>query len=124
MKRRVRWGRAGVDRVRVAAGQQSLLPPAELVPLFQSGGQEEQIGVNGSHTERIRDYMHTIVGITDCIIFVTTKVLSRQTRRDKTFVATSILLSRQKTGFVMTNTCLSRQHFCRDKNDTCGSCRQ
>ena len=64
MKRRVRWGRAGVDRVRVAAGRQSLLPPAVLVPLFQSGGKEEQIGVNGSHTERM-DYMHSFVGIID-----------------------------------------------------------
>ena len=39
---------------------------------------------------------------------------------NKCFVVTSILLSRQKTCFVATNTCL----FCRDKNDTCGcSCQ-
>ena len=74
-------------------------------------------------------------------IFVVTKVLSRQTRaccdkkrllsqqkyalsrqnlfsRDKhNLVATSILLSRQKTCFVVTNTCLSLQtHVCHNKS--------
>ena len=47
---------------------------------------------------------------------------------DKSFVATknisSILLSWQKTCFVVANTHLSRQNFCRDKNDTCGSSHQ
>ena len=63
-------------------------------------------------------------------VLVATKVLSRQTRfllflrqkfypnknicsrqfcHDKSFVAASLLLSRQKTCFVATNTCLSRQ---------------
>ena len=37
---------------------------------------------------------------------------------------TSILLSRQKTCFIVTNTCLSRLNFCPDINDTCGSSRQ
>ena len=43
------------------------------------------------------------------------KYLSRQTRvsRDRSFVPTSILLSRHV--FVVTNVCLSRQNFCRDK---------
>ena len=40
------------------------------------------------------------------------------------FVATSILLLRQKTCFVMTNACLSQQNFCHDKNDTCGMVSQ
>ena len=43
--------------------------------------------------------------------------------RDKhTFVATSMLLSRQNMSFVATKTCLSRQFvcFCRNKNYTCG----
>ena len=44
--------------------------------------------------------------------------------RDKTFFSASILLSRQKTCLVATNTWLSRQYFCRDKNDTCGSSLQ
>ena len=46
-------------------------------------------------------------------------------------VVTSILLSQQKTCFVVTNmclpqqTCLSWQNFCRNKNDTCGnSCQR
>ena len=46
-------------------------------------------------------------------VFVTTKI-----RGDKSFVTTSILLSRQKTCFVVTNTCLSRQttkHLSRQK---------
>ena len=51
------------------------------------------------------------------------KYLSRQTRnfcRDKhTFVATKNLFC-----LVSTKVCLSRQMFCRDKNDTCGRSRQ
>ena len=39
------------------------------------------------------------------------------------FVATKVLW-RQKTCFVVTNTCLKRHNFCRDKYHTCGSCRQ
>ena len=37
---------------------------------------------------------------------------------------TSLLLLRLKMCFVMTDTCLSWQNFCRDKNDTYGSSRQ
>ena len=45
--------------------------------------------------------------------------------RGYNFVATNIILSRQKTCFVATkNTCLSRQSFGGDKNATCGSSRQ
>ena len=47
-----------------------------------------------------------------CHDFVTTKICC-----DKSFVATSILLSQQKTCFVVTNTCL----LWHDKTDTCGS---
>ena len=46
---------------------------------------------------------------------------------DRTFVTTSILLLRQKTRFVMTNTCFVTTNtclFCRDKNDTCDSSHQ
>ena len=58
-------------------------------------------------------------------VFVATKYLLWQ----KYFVATYIILSRQKYcrgkhTFVATNTCLSRETFRRDKNDTCGSSRQ
>ena len=51
--------------------------------------------------------------------------------REKTLVATNIILSRQKykLTFVATNTrqayfCLDKRRVCRDKNDTCGSSRQ
>ena len=59
-------------------------------------------------------------------VFVMTKVLSWQKYfcHDKSFVTTSILLSQQKTCFVATNTGLSWQNFCCNKNDTCGSCCQ
>ena len=51
-------------------------------------------------------------------IFCRDKYLSHETRvyRDKSFVTTSILLSRKKTCFVATNTCFARQKFCRDKH--------
>ena len=38
--------------------------------------------------------------------------------------ALSPLSSRPKTCFVVTNRCLWRENFCRDKNHTCGSSRQ
>ena len=41
-----------------------------------------------------------------------------------TFVATKDVFCRNKHVFVATNMCFSRQRFCRDKNDTCGSSRQ
>ena len=57
-------------------------------------------------------------------IFVATNICHNKIK----FVTTNILLSQQKTYFVMTNTCLSQtntclswQNFCHDKNDTCGS---
>ena len=68
--------------------------------------------------------------------FVATSLLLSRHTRQKYFVATniilsrlkfvaaSILLSRQKTCFVATNTCFSRQNFRRDKNNTCGNSRQ
>jgi len=40
------------------------------------------------------------------------------------FVATSILLPRENMSFVATNTFLSLQNFCRDRNDTCSSSHQ
>ena len=48
-----------------------------------------------------------------------TRLLSRQNYASIIFVATNILLSQQRTCFVVTNTC-----FCRNKNDTCDSPRQ
>ena len=55
-------------------------------------------------------------------IFVQSNVIFS---RQNVCVASGILLSRQKTYFVATNTCLSQQtRVCRDKNDTCGSARQ
>ena len=45
-------------------------------------------------------------------------------RHDKTFVATGVLLSREKMCFVPSNTCLLRQNFRHDKNDICGGSRQ
>ena len=77
-------------------------------------------------------------------IFIATKLLSRQifVATKLMFVATSLLLSRQKhifiatkllsrqifvatkLMFVATSLLLSRQNVCRDKNDTCGSSRQ
>ena len=56
--------------------------------------------------------MHlSLVGAATSIIFVATKLLSRQTHvcHNKSFVAISILLSWQKMRFVATNTSLSRQ---------------
>ena len=63
---------------------------------------------------------------TNVSLFVATKLLPRQTYscRDKTFASSNILLSRQKTCYVATNPCLSRQNICRDKKYTCGSSRQ
>ena len=83
----------------------------------------------------------SLAGAATSFIFVATKVSSWQTHVcrnkylsrqkfscnkiwqtefccDKCYVTASILLSQQ------TNTCLSRQNFCHDKNDTCGSSRQ
>ena len=48
----------------------------------------------------------------DKIMFVTTKLLSRQI-----FVAGNTCLSRQNTAFVVTK--LRKYHFCRDKTNTC-----
>ena len=59
----------------------------------------------------------------DKSMLAATNRLSRQSRfcPIKFFVATSMLLSREKTYFVATNTCLSRQNVCHDKNDTCAA---
>ena len=45
-------------------------------------------------------------------------------RRDESFVATGMLLSREKMCFVTSNACLLRQNFRHDKNDICGRSRQ
>ena len=58
---------------------------------------------------------------------VTTKIillLEKFSHAMYIFVATKDVLCRNKHMFVATNMCLSRQNFCRDKNDTCGSSRQ
>ena len=44
--------------------------------------------------------------------------------RGNSFVVTSILLLQHKTCFVTTNTCLSQQNFCYNKNDTGSSSSQ
>ena len=55
--------------------------------------------------------------------FCSDKYLSCQTCfcPNKSFVATSLVLSREKTCFLATNTCLSRQNVCHNKNDTCAA---
>ena len=59
-------------------------------------------------------------------ISVVTKVLlpQKHTKIATKIVTASIHLSQQKMCFVTTNTCLSRQNFCCNKNYTCGSFRQ
>ena len=59
----------------------------------------------------------SLVRAATSIIFVATKVLSWQTHvcRDKSYVATSILLSWQKTSFVSTRVSLPQQNICCDK---------
>ena len=79
----------------------------------------------------------SLAGAATSIIFVATKVLSRQTRvrhdvfcRDKTFLATKLfvatnMLSRQTRDTHSTNTFIATKDvFCRDQNYTCRSSRQ
>ena len=75
------------------------------------------------HMQKLTCQDKTFVRTILCLLqqmFVWTKLLSQQKYvcRDKRFITRSILLSQQKTCFVVTNTytCLSRQtHVCHDK---------
>ena len=56
----------------------------------------------------------SLAGAATSIIFVATKLLSRQI-----FVATKVCLSRKKHNFVSTNVLSRQAYFCRDKRRVC-----
>ena len=84
-----------------------------------------------------------VASVHHCIIYIYTAVFTTNLRSHQCtynrFTVTSMYLqsvygligmslslvgAAKSIIFVATNTCLSRQKFCRDKNDTCGSSRR